>query len=227
MNTLSPHDTTHLTRPRPWAFVRAALVSFVLAVCILQALPGHPIRRQHLGAPAAQRTLRAVASLLQSVGSDLQVAALERRALAVSKWGARTRRRLLAPFEPLFHHMKLDQSWGLFLSRSHRGSALEVEALTARGWQTLYAANRVDRLGLGPRLGYRRLRGVYNTSSASDARAHYDGFTLWLARQLFAAHPDYREIRVSLQRMRVGTRTREVELLERAHVRTHRREECS
>jgi hypothetical protein len=84
-----------------------------------------------------------------------------------------------------------------------------VEGQAADGkFQLLYRAHQYEELGLQSVLAYRRVRGIYNAATKPSAHDEYEGFVSWLARRIFAERTDVRAVRVSMQRLKLGTRRR-------------------
>ena len=128
-------------------------------------------------------------------------------------------KRVVAPFAPLFDKLGMGQRWNLFTSTGHFAYQLQVEGLRIdQSARLLYRALEHDELGLGPKLTYRRLRGIYDPRSKKVARDQYEPFARWLADDILAQHPEFVGVRVSARRLSLGAGEQRTELASIEHV---------
>ncbi|HKU41731.1 MAG TPA: hypothetical protein VJR89_26420 [Polyangiales bacterium] len=192
-----------MSRAAAWAYVRAGLISLVLASQCVSAIPERPLRERDLARPEGQR----VTGLLSRV-SGASRESIERSLLAASASIIRARNGLLRPLEPVQRAAALRQQWSLFSVSSPYAFRLRVEAARAGSFQLVYEANGVDTLGLGRWLRYRRMRALYAPSGNSGARRQYSELVDWLAAKVLREHPEYDALRVSMERLEFATRER-------------------
>jgi hypothetical protein len=199
---------------RSWAYARAGLISLVLASQCVSAIPEQPLRAKMLQRPEGQRVVGWVAGLFAVFGADPDPQRVEAGLLAAALRVRSVRNALLSPLAPIERVTAMRQQWSLFSVSSPFAFRLRLEAQHLAGdWQLIYRANGEDTLGLGPRLRYRRLRGLYSPSGSSGARRQYPGLVDWLAGQVLHAHPEYTALRASMERHSLATRERPNTLL--------------
>ncbi|HKP63821.1 MAG TPA: hypothetical protein VJV78_44105 [Polyangiales bacterium] len=192
---------------RSWAYVRAGLISLVLASQCVSAIPDQPLRAKMLQRPEGQRVVGFIARVFDALGADPDPRRIERGLLAASARVRQVRNALLAPLKPIERATAMRQQWSLFSVSSPFAFRLRLEAQRAAGdWQLIYRANGEDVLGLGPWLRYRRLRGLYSPSGSSGTRQQYPALVDWLASRILRDHPEYSALRASMERLSLATR---------------------
>ena len=193
----------------PWAHVRAWLLSGVLLVQCVSSLPARPLSAHWLQRPEGQRALFYAQRALRLFGTRVALPVLAEHMRAESETLVDLRRRLLTPVAPLFDALGVQQQWSLFMVSAQVGFRLRIEARAARNdWGVVYRAGGVDGWRLAPRLGYRRLRGIYNPGAISGPRPQYRGFVQWLAADLLQTHTELACVRVGFERFELPTRDR-------------------
>lgn len=172
------------------AHLRALAIALVLALAVLQAMPGKAVTAGEL--MPLQRALGWDAA--NAVGASARLL-------------ARLRQQALAPFERVFDQLGMDQRWRLFTVRGRFTYRIVIEAMTEQDqqWQLLYRAHDVDVLGLSPELTYRRLRGIFDPHNKDNANAQYDAFVKWVSRRVLDTHPEYVGLRVSMERLKLNS----------------------
>lgn len=169
-----------------WREIRAALIALAIAVGLADGCPlptprDRPIVKQRFGPDA--------------------VAAID----AID----RVRYKALAPFRPVGELFQLRQRWKLFSGASRNRFRMHVEArrdLTRDEWVLLYRPLDDEHDFLADELHYRRVRGTWNPSTTYGPRGSYGPYATWVAEQIFTHDPTFREVRVRMQKIRIGPR---------------------
>ena len=187
-------------------FVRASVMTYLLLIALLNALPQRPLDEARLATPSARRIVRQVQRALHAVGLERSRSAIRASTIAASTRLFALRERVAAPLQPAFDFFGSRQQWGLFLQGGRSAHRLQIEG---RGraderWQLLYRAQQYDALALSDTLAYRRVRGIYNPRRPEHARAQYDAFTGWIAEEVMRRRPALTQVRVSMQRLELG-----------------------
>lgn len=205
--------------------VRASVMTYLLLVALLNALPHRPLDNARLRTPSARRIVRHAQKVLHAVGVERSRTALRASAIGASLSLFALRERVVEPLQPALEFFGSRQRWGLFLQGGRSAHRLQIEG---RGradepWVLLYRAHRYDALALSDTLAYRRVRGIYNPRRPEQARAQYDAFTDWVAGEVMRRRPKLTQVRVSMQRLELDSgRAPSRELgteLERIHAR--------
>jgi hypothetical protein len=192
---------------RSWAYARAGLISLVLASQCVSAIPEQPLRAQMLRRPEGQRIVHGIAGLFAIFGGDPDPQRIELGLLDAAARVRSIRNALLSPLVPIERIAALRQQWSLFSVSSPFAFCLRLEAQRADGdWELIYRANAEDKLGLGPWLRYRRVRGLYSPSGSSGARRQYPALVDWLAAKVLRAHPEFTALRAGMERFSLATR---------------------
>ena len=205
------------TPSRAWAVTRAALITVVIGVEWLDALPLPTLQKSHLRHPVAQAELERWTSVLNGAGIPISKEALTEHGLTVGAASVAFRRASMAPFRPIKSRTMTGQSWGLFaypdpfagqlIVEVDDGSCDDVgELLPGEGsagcdgeWRPLWAAPGQDRSLLSRQLRYRRVRGVYDDAGdLVTPRRIYSRFADWVARAVFAAEPAVDKVRLRI-----------------------------
>jgi hypothetical protein len=208
-----------------WPYLRAALITLVLASQCVSAVPARPLTASMLQRAEGRRAVRQLERVEAWFGAAEAPARIERDLIALSEACVQARRALLAPFAFILSGAAISQAWGLFLNAYEEAYRLRVEARVANGaWSLIYRVGREDLLGLSSVLDYRRIRATYNPKAASP-RGQYAGFARWLSRRVLRAHPEFDALRVSMERMQLATRESENQLLDITYVVEHTRAE--
>lgn len=194
--------------PRLTAGLHALAMSTVLAVSCLSALPSRPYDEALLDKPQHKRFVSNLQGVLATLGIATTRAQIRGHLIDGSESVIELRNRALAPLQRAFDLVGSRQQWGLFLQPGRTAYRLQILGRTRDGaWTLLYSAHEYDALGIGDMLEYRRLRGIYNPGKNASARGQYDGFVAWLARSVQAQWPEYRELRIAMRRISLGSRT--------------------
>jgi hypothetical protein len=169
---------------RYWREIRAGLILLVILVGLLDGLP---IPAPH-ERPAMKKRL--------SPGMVEAVETLDR-----------TRNKLLKPFRPIGELAGLRQRWKLFSGASRNRFRMWIEARRDLGrdeWEILYRPLDDEHMFLHDQLEYRRVRGAWNPSTSYGPRSGYHSFCTWVANRVFDADPAYQEVRVRMEKARIG-----------------------
>jgi len=190
-----------------WRVFRASCTTSVLFVWLLAALPARPYDADKLARPHNRELVTQLHTLLSTAGFALPRERIEQALIATTTPIVTARNRLFKPFARGLGMLGVRQSWGLFSGSGREAFRIRVEAQAADDtWRLVYSAHQEDALGLAATLSYRRLRGIYNPSVKGGAKAQYEGFVSWLAQRIVRDHPEYRRVRVSMERLRLGSR---------------------
>lgn len=157
---------------------RAALIALVLAVGLVDGLP----------IPSEARAARLPAWL-----GDV----------AAGARGAQNR--ALWPFLPLFGALHVTERWVLFAGASRERFRLEVAARANEngGWKLLYRADDAQHRLLADVIEYRRVRGAFNPRT-QEPPAGYEAFVSFVARRVLAERPEFGEVRVRMEHVRIA-----------------------
>jgi hypothetical protein len=177
--------------------LRATMLAVVVAINGIAALPlARKADHKSFERKLAQDEVRRWQGLLAGVGLGFTREELTEGAFTFAKGSLATRKFLLDPFKPWFHFTGTGQAWGLFTYPDRYPGRLLVEAREGEGeWVLLYAALDAEHAFNRDKLVYRRVRGVYDSSSEKVGTS-YDPFCSWIAAEVFAARPQYEEVRV-------------------------------
>ena len=193
-------------RATPWAVARALLITLLLAAWVVSAVPGSGLNAEKLSRPREGRMVAQLAEALSSVGITRSPEQVRDDLVATTGRLVAARNAVFDAMRPALDALGMGQRWGLFLQNGRVAHRIQVEGRTRDGaFEMLYRPHREDRLGLASALTFRRLRGIYSPSAKWGPRAQYEGFVTWLSQRIFAAHPEYHEVRVSMERIRLGT----------------------
>ncbi|MET0340656.1 MAG: hypothetical protein ABW252_06625 [Polyangiales bacterium] len=213
--------------PGVWPVVRAALVTALVALWVLSALPSRPLDEARLARPTNARTVRSLQDALFAVGLDVRRADIEATLIALSTPIVAARNALVDPFAPALEFAQMGQRWGLFLQTGRTAYRVEIAARTEAGpFEVVYRPHEVDALGLGSTFAFRRLRGLYNPGAKGAPRAQFEGFVDYAAGEVFHARPAAVEVRVRMERLRLGTRDEPSRAVDIAHESVRMREEA-
>jgi hypothetical protein len=188
------------------ACVRATLLTVVIALCVLKALPSKPYMHTHLIKSSYQHVVRDIGIALRAVGIDITDGAVRTLMVDTSRPLVLARNAIVEPLQPAYDFLGRGQAWGLFLQSGRGAHRIQVQGRAHDGeWQMLYRHHQLDQLGLAPWLNFRRLRGIYSPNTKGP-RAQYEGFVSWLAQHVCSEHPELVELRVNMMRIELGDR---------------------
>ena len=169
---------------RGWAPIRAALITLVIAVALLDGCP----------MPAGPKERARVASWYGATGMEV-IDRLDH-----------TRLDLLRPLRPLLDGARLHQRWNLFAGASRQRFRMVIETQAGdRPWQLRYRALDDEHAFRADALAYRRVRGGWNPRR-DGPRGAYPAFATWVANQLFATDPTITLVRVRMETIEIGPR---------------------
>lgn len=171
---------------RYWREIRAGLILLVIVVGLLDGLP---IPAAHERPAMKRRVSPAYVAVIDKID--------------------RTRKTVLEPFRPIAELAGLRQRWKLFSGASRNRFRMTIDARRDLGkdeWELLYRPLDDAHAYRAEQLEYRRVRGAWNPSTSYGPRSGYGPFTTWIARQVFADDPGYVEVRVRMEKVRIGPR---------------------
>lgn len=193
-------------QPSRWDYVRAGILTLVIVLQLLDAIPLPELRPHHLTNPVARGELRRWTNTLNRAGVDISEQELTGLGLEVGGAARTFRRWVLQPWLPFRRVTGTGQSWSLFAIPEPAAGRLVVEGVDTDGHRTtFYRAPGGEGDHLESMLEYRRIRGVYDgASDRPTPRKVYAQFGKWLSAHLMAEHPDLQlvEIRLDLHRIR-------------------------
>jgi len=159
---------------------RAALVSLVISLGLLDGLPLPPPERAAGLPPFWQRSLAAVGAAQGAI---------------------------LAPLRPLQRLFGVSERWRLFAGASRDRFRFELGARRgAHGdFNLLYRADDERHRFLAELIENRRIRGAWNPH-AREPPPGYEAFGSFIAARVFAARPKLREVRLRMEQIRIRER---------------------
>lgn len=197
---------TPTSPPSRWDYARAGILTAVIALQLLDAIPLPDLRPHHLTNPVAWEELRRWTHTLNRAGVDISERELADLGLDVGGAARTFRRRVLQPWEPFRWVTGTGQNWSLFAIPESAVGRLVVEGVdTAGNRTTFYRAPGGESDHLEAMLEYRRVRGVYDGAcDRPKPRKVYAQFGKWLSAHLMAEHPELQlvEVRLDLHRIR-------------------------
>jgi hypothetical protein len=160
-----------------WKYVRAALIAVAIAAALVEGMP------------------LPTAAVMEKLPLSLREATM---------WLGGVRAALLVPFAPLQGIFHVYQRWPLF---STTGGIRHRMWIEARGnenepFTLLYRPLDPEHRYLADTLEFRRVRNAWNPHRRS-AKDGYPAFATWIARRIFVDHPEFNEVRVSMERVRI------------------------
>lgn len=189
-------DTPSLTT---WAWARAGLVTLVLLLQILDAIPLPELRKHHLANPVAQEELVRWSELLTDLGRPTTPEQLAETGLDLGSLAGTFRKVVLKPWHPLRRMTGTGQSWGLFAYPEPASGRLVVDGIGPDGTETLYSAPGGKGDELETLLEYRRIRGIYDDAGDRPRpRRIYQRFAQFVAERVFADHPELTAVEIRL-----------------------------
>jgi hypothetical protein len=155
-----------------WARVRAALISLVLTVGLVDGFP-----------------------IPEGRGAERLSPGLKRAA----ELGSAARAALLWPAGGLQKVLLFNQRWSLFGGAGEERHRLWIEGRRGRReWTILYRAQDPEHAWFAAGVEYRRVRAAWNVGR-KGRRASYDAFTAWIAERVLQERPDLSAVRVRLE----------------------------
>jgi len=185
--------------------VRAALIAIALLAHGVYALPlPRAVTDTMLHEDWRQRDILRWQGWLASAGISLSVPQLEGIVVRGSAVSGGLHKTLKRPLKPLFTLTQSDQAWGLFAAATRKPERVVVEV--RRGgpstpWEPVLRRLDPCCTWREDQFRYRRIRGVWD-GNKDRAKAAYDPFVDWVARNAFADFPDAERVRVHLEQSR-------------------------
>lgn len=169
-------------------------------------MPSKPYMHKTLSKSSYQHVVRDVMILVNFFGAGASEGDVRDVMVELSRPVIRARNAIVEPLQPAYDFLGMGQAWGLFLQSGRSAHRIQVEgSQDGEHWQLVYRHHGQDSLDLSQWLAFRRVRGIYSPSS-KDPRAQYEGFVTWLAREVCRQQPGLRALRVSFERIELGTR---------------------
>lgn len=182
------------------AVLRATVITALLAVCCIEAVPDGPFTHEVLLRRSHRGNVIDLARALRALGIDATEESVRTLLVEIGTPLIAARNAIVAPVQPLLDFLGLGQGWGLFLMSGQVAHRIRLEARTdTSDFQVVYRHHHQDDLGLAPWLTFRRVRGIYNPRR-NGPRAHYEGFVSWITHKICADHPAIRGVRVEMER---------------------------
>jgi hypothetical protein len=166
---------------RAWPAVRAALITLAIFLGIVDGLP--------MPEPKAKKRM--------SPGT-----------VAVLDDIAKVRSKILRPFRFFPKLVRAHQKWNLFAGASKDRYRMWIEARTGpdAAWQSLYKVFDDEHDFMADQMLYRRMRGAWAPRGSRGPRGAYSPFATFVAREVFARWPEYTEVRIAMEKVKVGPR---------------------
>lgn len=184
-----------------WPVVRATLITVVLFLQLLDAIPLPELRPQHLKHPIAKAEVKRWSGLLSRAGVSVSEEELTAVGLSVGQASGHFRSAVLAPWRPFRTFTGTGQAWGLFAFPETAAGRLVIEKLAGEERTVLFRAPDAMDPRLNDLLHYRRVRGIYDDAGdRPKPRVLYERFAAWLADEVMRAHPDATAVEIRLDR---------------------------
>ena len=189
------------SRPVAWsAWLRAGLITFALLVHSCYALPSpHAIDRADLATPEGKEEIRRWVDLLGSLGIDITPEELSVQTMAWTQWFNAQHSTFRRPFRPWMRYTGTGQAWALFASPDTHPHRLEVYVHLDKQWVPIYRRNHATLDWNDDFFRYRRVRGVYDGSTARQ-RVPYWNFSRDVAKRAFLDHPQADRVKIQMVR---------------------------
>jgi hypothetical protein len=112
---------------------------------------------------------------------------------------------LLTPFRPIKELFAVSQRWSVFATTGGVRYRMWIEAREGSqgAWELLFRVHDPEHEFLGPAIGYRRVKNVFNPSRSIGAKSTYPAFVSWIARAVFQTESRFDEVRVGMERGRI------------------------
>jgi len=190
-----------------WPGTRAFLVTVVLFFWMAEALPLPMLSRRHMNRDMAREEVQRWVAIMSDLGIQTTEKQVVNQTIAISRRSLRFRRRLVAPFRRVERIFGTGQAWGLFTYPDPYPGRLVVEGTSGgNAWTVLYRDPDSDGGYLARTVRYRRIRGIWDDAGDRPKPGKlYNRWVTWLARRVFADHPDLQKVRVRLDRVTVRT----------------------
>lgn len=185
----------------PWPHWRTLLITLVLASHLLVALPiKKPITPETLDDPQHQQEVDRWMRLFGPLG--LTRPTLVQGLIQITRvlWDAD--RALVEPMTRLWRHLELGQAWSLFAIPTEQPRTLEIYVEDRAGRHLHHRTGEVEDPELAPWLGYRRIRGIYDTRHRTSS---YRKLSEHVSRKLMTERPDLTAVVLQQQQRSVGT----------------------
>jgi hypothetical protein len=114
---------------------------------------------------------------------------------------------LLAPVRGIADELGLGQRWALFVGAPVSRFRMRIEARSgaAGEWRLLYRPHDPEHTFLAREVEYRRVRGAWNPRRTGTP-VGYAAFVSWVAGRVFRERPEFTEVRVRMERIRIEPR---------------------
>jgi len=177
--------------PGVFARIRAAAIAAVVAVHGVAALPvPHVVRPRELKDPVAAAELRRWSERLTAIGYPIETTELGDEVVRWSGRLGRAHRAVLRPFRPWFRFTGTGQGWALFANPDTHPSRMEISVVRGEEQALVYRRLDPQHDRYAARIAYRRVRGLYDATSARHRpTAGSRRFADWVAQLAQADDP--------------------------------------
>jgi len=191
---------------RPWDWARAGLITVVLLLQFLDAIPLPELKPRHLANPVAQVELRQWSKVLGSVGVEATPSELAEVGLEVGGWAGTFRKKVLRPWHPFRKLTGTGQAWGLFAYPEPAAGRLVVAGQLDGKDHTFYSAPGGLDDDLERVLEYRRVRGIYDDAcDRPKPKRIYGRFAKWVSARVMTHHLELDKVEVRIDHHQIRT----------------------
>ena len=189
---------------RAWAQLRAAFVAFHVLAVVGGSVPAPVggLNRSAWSDPTVAAELEGWRARLGAVGLEMDKATYEDRLFVFARGLLRVRAAALAPFQPYYRYLGVEQGWRMFVAPQTHPARLQVEVREGGAWRTVYLQPDPERAWLAHRLEGGRFRSALFRYAWKHYRRQHRQLVRWLARQAEGDFPGADAVRVSWVRGR-------------------------
>ncbi len=187
------------SQPRgPWPQLRAAFVIFHVAAVLLGSVPAPEggMRKAAWQDPTVKDELSAWAGRVRSVGLEVSDEDFQERLWDLAVGYSQLRESVLAPFQPYYRRLGVNQSWRMFIAPHRYPARLHIEVREGGAWRTVYTARSREATWRAHQLDHDRMRSaVFRYAWASYGRS-WRQLSDWLALRAAEDFPDATAVRL-------------------------------
>jgi hypothetical protein len=164
---------------RYWPHARALLVTLAIVVGLIEGLPLPDDKQEATMSPGLVGAIHS----LEDVRSYL-----------------------MTPFWWIGEYANVHQRWKLFAGANKLRYRMSIDARagSADDWHTLYRPLDDEHDFAEDQMAYRRMRGSWAPRGLQGPRGAYPHFVSWIARRIFASDPRWTDVRVQMEKVRIG-----------------------
>jgi hypothetical protein len=184
--------------PRLWAQLRAAFVTFHVLAVVGGSIPA-PVGGLHRSSwsdPTVAAELEGWRSRLGAIGLQLDRKTYEDGLFTFARGLLRARAVALAPFQPYYRYVGVEQGWRMFVAPQTHPARLEIEVQEGGAWRSVYLQLDPERRWRADQLESGRFRSALFRYAWKHYRRQHRQLARWIARQAEADFPQAAAVRV-------------------------------